>query len=178
MEIGAHTRLSVTTRQTGKNIQGNFAGARRTPGKRQSPLTLVAVRALFGIKLLGGHAKHVVALDAHTVQHRGSGLRGGPFLRFARRRRVAIHSRAFYHAVRESRCRALPASPTEARGIESKDASLLEKKVNLLIDFRLSIRCTDQSGPRKIRNYPRQPDDSFVSSILMANGEWISGIYG
>jgi len=54
----------------------------------------------------------------------------------------------------------------------------VEKKVNLLIDFSLRIRCTNQSGPHKIRNYPRQPDDSLVSSFLIANGEWISEIYG
>src|SRR5215469_8291284 len=98
--------LSLTARQPGENSKGNFAGAEKARGKRQPPLAFVAVRALFGIELLGGHAEHVVALDAHAVQHSRSGRRDGFFLRPGPGRRGGIHSRAFYHAARKSRCRA------------------------------------------------------------------------
>ena len=41
-------------------------------------LTLVTGRALFGIKSIGGHLKHVVALDADAMKNRtGDGLQLG-----------------------------------------------------------------------------------------------------
>ncbi len=38
-------------------------------GKKQGGLTFVTGGALLGIKLVGGNAKHVVALDAHAMQN-------------------------------------------------------------------------------------------------------------
>jgi hypothetical protein len=56
----------------------------------------------------------------------------------------------------------------------------VEKRANLLIDFRLSIRRTIPTGrqPNPEADAPATPDDSFVSTKLMAKVNSISGIYG
>ncbi|HKM66911.1 MAG TPA: hypothetical protein VJX70_07080 [Candidatus Acidoferrum sp.] len=47
-------------------------GPRERLQTEKANLAFVTVGALFGIELVRGHAEHVVALDAHAVQHGGS----------------------------------------------------------------------------------------------------------
>lgn len=52
----------------------------------------MAVWALFRIEFISGHAKHVVALDAHAMNVALCGLRLGRFAcALSRRRRAVVH---------------------------------------------------------------------------------------
>jgi hypothetical protein len=64
---------------------------RKRTQTRKLALTLVTIRALFGIKFVRGHTEHIVALDADAVQHGRFGRRGGILFLFGPRDFGSIH---------------------------------------------------------------------------------------
>jgi len=75
----------------------------------------VTDRALFGIKLIGGNAKHVVALDAHTMKN-GAGNRRHFWQALGRWRAGSGGSRLSHGRIvaRRNRPAKCPASPRGA----------------------------------------------------------------
>jgi len=81
------------TQEQSKDITGSDSarGMWKRLRTRKPALTLVTIRALFGIEFVGGHAKHIVALDADAMQHARFGRRGGSLFLFRRRDFRGIH---------------------------------------------------------------------------------------
>jgi hypothetical protein len=52
-----------------RNVSPRGMGKASTHKKhKKTVLALVTIRALFGIEFVGGHAEHIIALDANAVQ--------------------------------------------------------------------------------------------------------------
>jgi hypothetical protein len=85
--------MPLNMREQSKNITGNKPARgmwKRLPA-RKPVLTFVTIRALFGIEFVGGYAEHIVALDAHAVQHGRCGRRSGTLFFFGPRAFGSIH---------------------------------------------------------------------------------------
>ena len=110
--------------------------------RRKPALTLVTIRALFGIELVGRHAKHIVALDADAMQHGRFGRRDERLFVFRPRDFGGIHEGGILPRRAHRPLERSGQHPGTCAGHLTEGLMLVEKMANLLIDFRLSIRST------------------------------------
>jgi hypothetical protein len=132
------------TQEQSKDITGSDSarGMWKRLRTRKPALTLVTIRALFGIEFVGGHAKHIVALDADAMQHARFGRRGGSLFLFLRRDFRGIHDGGILPRGAYPQLERGGQHPGPCGGHLTEGLMRVEKMANLLIDFSLSIRST------------------------------------
>jgi hypothetical protein len=145
---------------SGKDITGKepVREKRKKLQTKQLGSALVTIRALFGIELVGGHPEHVVALDADPMQHRRCRRRFETLWLLGRFVVGGIHPGGILSRVNCRQPNGSVPHPGICPGHLHDPVMRLEKMVNLLIDFRLSIRSTIQASARNPeRQAPAKP---------------------